>query len=200
VTDTGTKTEDSARVRAVRNNNPGNIEKGDPWQGLMREADMSDAQKAEMRFCVFAAPKWGLRALARTLIKYFDKYKKNTIRNIIRRWAPPKENDTNAYIAHVCRLTGFEADEVLDLHSYDHAGKLAKAIATHEAGGWFFEARDLDEGLRLAGIEPPAKPLAESRTMKAAAGGTASIGIGVMAETVEALNPALDLAARLSAI
>jgi hypothetical protein len=188
-------------VRSVRNNNPGNIERGDPWQGLLPESQRSEEQRREDRFCVFAAPKWGFRALARTLVTYYDRHRKDTVRKIIRRWAPPPENDTGPYIEHVCRLTGFAPDQVLDLHAYEHAWPLAKAIAIHEAGGWFFAERDLDEGLRLAGIEPPAKPLSDSRTMRAAAaGGTASVAIATMAETIEAVDPALDLARRITDI
>jgi len=36
--------------RGIRNHNPGNIEKGDPWQGLAAD------QSGDPRFAVFAAP------------------------------------------------------------------------------------------------------------------------------------------------
>ena len=124
----------SDKIRAVRNNNPGNIEKGAPWQGLMPPEEMTDEQKDEKRFCVFKSPKWGFRALARTLITYQDKHGIRTIVGVIARWAPPTENVTTAYVKHVSDMTGFKADEVLDLHSYEHLAPLVKAIAIHESG------------------------------------------------------------------
>ena len=180
--------------RSVRCNNPGNIERGDPWQGL------ADDQTVDDRFAVFKAPKWGFRALARTLITYYDKHKKDTVSKVIRRWAPPNENQTEAYIAAVCRFTKFLPNQQLDLHSYEHLKPLAKAIAIHEAGGWFFEDKDLDEGLRLAGVEPPPKALSQSRTMQAvSAGGTATIGVAAVSETLEQIEPALTISQQLAA-
>ncbi|HCQ3021998.1 TPA: hypothetical protein OHP99_004980, partial [Escherichia coli] len=52
--------------RGIRNNNPGNLDKGSPWQGLAANPD-------EPRFCTFKDPVWGIRALAVTLITYHDK-------------------------------------------------------------------------------------------------------------------------------
>lgn len=40
-----------------------------------------------------------------------------TIRTIIRRWAPSNENDTNAYIANVSKLTGIDPDEPIGIPS-----------------------------------------------------------------------------------
>ena len=39
------------------------------------------------------------------------------IRTIIRRWAPSNENDTNAYIANVSKLTGIDPDEPIGIPS-----------------------------------------------------------------------------------
>lgn len=38
--------------RGIRNNNPGNLDKGSPWQGLVANPD-------EPRFCTFKDPVWG---------------------------------------------------------------------------------------------------------------------------------------------
>lgn len=144
----------AATPRAQRNNNPLNIVKGSPWQGLMVPEMMTPEQEAETRFCVFSAPRWGFRAAAVTIITYFDKYQIDTIRGVIQRWAPPAENDTNAYIGFVCVHAGFSSDEVLDLHSYDVLFRLLKAMSQEEAGGWYFDDKDLEAGLRSAGVEP----------------------------------------------
>jgi hypothetical protein len=147
-------------VRAVRNNNPGNIEKGAPWQGLIIDVDeMTPEQRAEPRFCVFKEPRWGFRAMAVTLITYFDKRKAkdgsmiDTIRDVIERWAPPSENNTQAYINAVDLAHPKDHDDKLNLHEYADLAPLVKAIATHECGGWFFKDADLEAGLLLAGVE-----------------------------------------------
>ncbi|HEY4356024.1 MAG TPA: hypothetical protein VGN16_09780, partial [Acidobacteriaceae bacterium] len=76
-------------IRAVRNNNPGNIVAGDHWQGLMPRSEMSPEQLAETRFAVFASPKWGFRAMGVILLNYEHVHHLRTIAQIIARWAPP---------------------------------------------------------------------------------------------------------------
>lgn len=184
--------------RSVRNNNPGNIRIGDPWQGLMSEDEKNADQKAEKEFCVFQSPKWGFRALARILINYKDKYQIQTIRGVISRWAPPSENDTGAYVAHVCQLTQMHADDTIDLHSYEALFPICKAIATHETGGWFFDDKDLEAGLRLAGVEAPVQVLAQSRTIKT---GTAGIAVpavtGGIIEAIQQLQPSIQIVSQV---
>ena len=95
--------------RGLRNNNPLNIRRsGDKWQGLQ------DLQE-DREFCQFSEMKYGWRAAFRLLCHtYYGKYKLRTIRDIIFRWAPPKENNTTAYIRHVSDYTGIWPDKVLD--------------------------------------------------------------------------------------
>ena len=96
-----------ATPRGIRNNNPGNIDYNPSvkWQGL---AD--PPREPEGRFCRFAAPKWGIRAIARLLITYQDQHDLNTVRGIINRWAPPIENDSDAYVNAVASSLGVDAD------------------------------------------------------------------------------------------
>ena len=59
---------------------------------------------------------WGWRAAFYLLTRtYYHKYRLYTIRMIIRRWAPSSENDTEAYIANVSRLTGIDPDKPLGI-------------------------------------------------------------------------------------
>ncbi len=44
---------------------------------------------------------------------YYGKYKLRTIRALITRWAPPKENNTEAYIRRVTDRIGIGPDTVL---------------------------------------------------------------------------------------
>lgn len=137
--------------RSVRNNNPGNLEAtGDKWQGLMPHGMMSPEQAAEVRFCVFATPAYGFRALAKVLIKYnrFDKV--DTLRQCMARFAPTTENDTASYLRAVCDYTGCGPDVHFGFKSAPNLQALCKAIAIHEAGGWFFTQSDLAEGVRMA--------------------------------------------------
>lgn len=48
---------------------------------------------------------YGVRAGFITLRTYIRKHKCNTIETIIARWAPPKENNTTAYISAVAKRT-----------------------------------------------------------------------------------------------
>ena len=94
--------------RGLRNNNPLNIRRSaDKWQGLK-------AQQEDREFFQFSEMKWGWRAAFRLLCHtYYGKYKLRTIRAIITRWAPPKENDTQYYIRSVAERTGIGADREL---------------------------------------------------------------------------------------
>lgn len=170
-------------TRGIRNHNPGNIDRHPKvrWQG------MSADQSGDRRFVVFDAPKWGIRAIARVLITYQDARqaadgsKIDTIREIIARWAPPVENDTGAYAQHVAKLTRLGVDEKIDV--YDHATMRALVIAiiTHENGVQPYDDATIDAGLKLAGIEPPRKPIARRAEFVATAGaGIAALsGAGV---------------------
>jgi hypothetical protein len=74
---------------------------------------------------------WGLRAAFCILRTYRDKHKANCIEDIITRWAPPSENDTDAYIKAVCKLTGFGGKERLTEKDWP---RLVAAMARQECG------------------------------------------------------------------
>ncbi|MCG5241412.1 structural protein [Azospirillum doebereinerae] len=113
--------------RGIRNNNPGNLRHGDPWQGL------SDRQP-DTAFCTFEDPIYGLRALMKVLLAYRTKHKLRTIAQAIARWAPPNENDTPAYIATVARRCGVDQDAAVDWSEPKLLALMARAIVTHENG------------------------------------------------------------------
>ena len=140
--------------RSVRNHNPGNIRIGSPWQGLVPQDRMTPEQRAETAFCVFAAPEYGFRAMAILLRNYGLLYRLNTVRAIIRRWAPREENDTESYIRAVAERMHVGADEPLRLNERATMFALIKAITIHETGSWepWWRDEDLTKGLDLAGI------------------------------------------------
>lgn len=173
---------DELKPRGVRNNNPGNLRWGDPWQGLVPAA-----QRTDKDFCQFVAPAWGIRAIAVTLITYQDKHGLNTVAGIIARWAPDNENDTAAYVQSVVHALGVAPGTALDVHDYAVMAPLVRAIIRHENGrarigdGNWYDAVTLDEGLRLAGIVRPAPRAVPTPVgIAALAGGTAA--------AVEAMN------------
>lgn len=98
--------------RGIKNNNPLNIRRSkDQWQGLSKT-------QGDRSFCQFEALEYGWRAAFHLLTRtYYHKYRLYTIRGIVSRWAPPSENNTEAYIANVSRLTGIDPDEPLGIPS-----------------------------------------------------------------------------------
>ena len=87
--------------RGIRNNNPLNIRRSkDQWKGLSKTQN-------DRSFCQFESLEYGWRAAFYLLTRtYYHKYRLYTIRGIVSRWAPSSENNTEAYIANVARLTG----------------------------------------------------------------------------------------------
>ena len=61
----------------------------------------------------------GLRRRRCCLIPHHDRRHLDSIRKLVQVWAPPNENDTEAYARCVAKASGFGIDEPLDLH--DHA-------------------------------------------------------------------------------
>lgn len=87
-------------TRGLRNNNPGNIRKdGTHWKGEVEPS-------RDAAFKQFESMAWGYRAMFKCLNTYSRKYGLDTIRKTISRWAPPSENDTEAYIRTVSELSG----------------------------------------------------------------------------------------------
>lgn len=87
--------------RGLRNNNPGNIRKSlEVYQGEIESIDKSFKQ--------FESMAYGYRAILRILTTYIEKYSLDTVDKMIYRWAPPAENDTEAYIEFVCKSAGVD--------------------------------------------------------------------------------------------
>jgi hypothetical protein len=173
--------------RGIRNNNPGNIRRnGDPWQGLAE-------RQSDVEFFTFKTSIYGIRALARTLITYQDKHSLRTIRQIISRWAPPVENNTNAYVRAVSIDAGLDADQPLDLHRFDHLLPLTKAIIHHENGQQPYTDAQITKALVLAGVEPETPNLQTTRTVKGGQAATAATaGLGMVEAVQQTIDPARD--------
>ena len=66
-------------------------------------------------FQQFDTPEAGIKALDDQLRIYGSKHKLKTLREVISRYAPPSENDTESYIKNVSQRTGLKPDEEIDL-------------------------------------------------------------------------------------
>jgi hypothetical protein len=124
------------KPRGIRNNNPLNIRhSADQWQGVRQE-------QTDKSFVQFKSMAYGYRAAWKTLQSYYNRFcqqsKPFTVRNIIHRWAPPNENDTQAYIRTVVQLSGIEEEENLlppnNVIGYERLSKLLAAMTVMENG------------------------------------------------------------------
>jgi hypothetical protein len=110
----------------LRNNNPGNIRPSTPpWQGAVGQSG---------GFVIFDTMANGIRALAKQLIAYQDRYGVKTVRQAITRWAPSNENDTAGYVAFVCSVLNCGPDDSFDFHSADFLYWMVTAIGEEENG------------------------------------------------------------------
>lgn len=96
----------------IRRNNPLNIRTGKSrWIG----AESSETGS----FVTFVTVAYGYRAAWKLLANYHRYYRLWTLRQVINRWAPPQENNTEAYVRHVSQLTRLKPDEVLPCPNQD---------------------------------------------------------------------------------
>ncbi|WJJ60262.1 peptidoglycan lytic exotransglycosylase [Salmonella phage ST21] len=138
-------------TRGIRNNNPGNIRVSkDQWEGMTGD---------DGAFVTFDSPESGVRALGKNLLSY-GRQGYDSIEKIINRWAPPNENDTQAYIDSVVAATGIQATQSLDLSDPDTLSSLAQAISFHETGSRY-NPEVYQQGIARAlnGISPKTPPV-----------------------------------------
>ena len=109
--------------RGIRNNNPGNIEHGDNWDGLAEE-------QPDPRFCSFVSPDYGIRAMCRIWFSYSARMEL-TVENVVSTWAPPHENPTEHYIANIRK---WAQRDVIDLTDAESLAMFARAFARQENG------------------------------------------------------------------
>lgn len=83
-------------------------------------------------FCVFDTPENGLRA-AMINLKSYRKIGVVTIGDIVSRWAPPAENDTENYIAFVCNKLRKNRNDEIKQTSEDFIA-LLQAMSIMEIG------------------------------------------------------------------
>lgn len=134
--------------RGLRNNNPGNIDynPSNKWQGQVGiEDDLPEHIKP--RFAKFKSMEYGVRAIVKLLQTYEQRYKADTVREIVSRYAPTNENKTDKYIENVCKWSGLTPDQKISAFSKQDLTRLVPAIIRQECG------RGIADGTVQAGID-----------------------------------------------
>lgn len=114
--------------RGLRNLNPGNIR----HSAVCYKGERRDA--TDRAFKQFESLEMGYRAIFVLLHTYKVRGYGRTIAQMISRYAPTSENDTEAYIRRVTRATGIDKDVVLDTHSAEQMIPIVCAISEVENG------------------------------------------------------------------
>lgn len=130
-------------TRGERNNNPGNLR---AMPVMWQHQTGQDAGG----YAVFDKPFWGIRALARDLYVSWRHDGLINVEQIIHHYAPPVENDTEAYIKAVCDDTGWTRDAMVDLGYVKSLSVLVKAIIHHENGRVIYPDDMIDQAAAAA--------------------------------------------------
>ena len=137
------------KPRGIRNNNPLNI-RYNPRNNWVGQTG------SDGHFCKFSAPKYGVRAACKLLQRYAGNDGKTTVLEVINKWAPSADgNDTEKYIATVCKEMNIRATDTIDVHQRGTVVRLLfymarvectqKALDAANIGVW-----DFIDGFELA--------------------------------------------------
>ena len=140
--------------RGIRNNNPLNIRRSSThWQGARKE-------QTDKSFVQFESMAYGYRAAWKILQTYYERFcmegKAYTVRNIISRWAPPTENDTESYIKSVLSMASIGGKEKLlppsNVLSFGKLSKMMSAMTVIECGTVYHKVdmEAIAQGYKLA--------------------------------------------------
>jgi len=129
-----------AAPRGIRNNNPGNLME---WGNMPRKDG----------YAVFPTPEAGLTAAIKNLQAQQNKHGLNTIEGIVKKWAPPNENNTEAYIADVEKQTGFGRNQALNLSDRKTVAPLISSIIKHEGNGAAYSKEMVDDAVTKVVVE-----------------------------------------------
>lgn len=114
--------------RGLRNNNPGNLRRTkDRWKGLR-------PIQTDKEFFQFKDMAHGYRAMMITLQNYVRRHGCRTMAGIIKRYAPPTENNTQKYLAYVCNEMGVPTTYEPDVEDKATMCALVSAMSRMENG------------------------------------------------------------------
>lgn len=114
----------------VRQNNPMNIEynKRNDWDGQLSNSGE--------RFARFKNPAFGFRAGAKVLRSY-ARQGFTTLSEMINRFAPSHENDTNTYVQNVSDWTGIGIHQRVDVNNDAELASVIHAMSRMEVGQYY---------------------------------------------------------------
>ena len=124
-------TSDTKVVRAVRNNNPGNVKSvktatSKEWQGVVGYDDKGH--------CIFDNYIWGTRAMLKDLRGKINRGL-NTTGKIIPVYCPSNDGcDVAQYLQAINKNAGIAKNDLLNANDQNQMWNLIIAMATHEAG------------------------------------------------------------------
>jgi hypothetical protein len=142
-------------------------------------------------FQQFKTPEEGISAVDKNLQSY-GKKGINTLRGVISTWAPPSENDTNAYIKNASQRIGIDPDAPIDLSDPVQRHLVSAAIISHEQGPRNIFAKrqtaiqaqqtgktlDPLEEYLTGKIAEPKEPMAQAQVIEEPAPQGAAFGVG----------------------
>ena len=109
-------------------------------------------EQTDKSFVQFETMAYGYRAAWKVLETYWKRFKEKregfTVKNIIARWAPPDENDTEAYVRTVLTLSGLGGNENLP--------RPFKGIAVDKLDRLLAAMTCVECGVRLAEVDQAA--------------------------------------------
>jgi len=111
-------------------------------------------------FETFSTPQAGAAAMFNNLASYASSNPAMTVAGAVAKWAPPSENNTQGYIAHVAKTAGIDPNTPLAtvLSDPDTAAKVMRAMAIMEKGQGLHPAFTHDLFRTVAGGKPPDAP------------------------------------------
>ena len=142
---------------AWRFNNPGNLSK--PGKRVISTViGFGQRTSKSGQFCIFPDKETGHKEMVR-LIK--ERYGDNTLSDMMYAYAPPKENDTEGYIATLCKSAGITRDDVVGKLDDARFEKLIAAMCRKE--GWVpGTVQVLGKGVKMDVKDAVKKPVANA--------------------------------------
>ncbi|MDA0130636.1 structural protein [Vibrio sp. MarTm2] len=133
------------KPRGVRANNPLNIESNvnNNWLGKVTPS-------VDSRFETFQAPEYGFRAGAKLLRDtYQGRYGLESIRELIHKFAPSHENNSDHYAEFVAKRVGVSPDAPIDLRSDNTLARLIHSMSIMEVGR-HYTLEQAQQGVQMA--------------------------------------------------
>ena len=139
--------------RGLLNHNPCSIfiDPTRKWEGRIPINRNMDGQLEQ-----FSEPKFGFRDAVIFILEHARHRRADTIVKLIHLWMPAGSPAAIPFAAKVARLSGFRADERIDLTRYDHLKRVLIAMIEAECRRQPYEVALIEDALATAGVNPPA--------------------------------------------